>query len=109
MDVPVQSRHGRRARCIQLNRTSGVHRACRRAGLPRRARAKPFPFGKSGVSDVFEILPELAILTSDILGPESSTTLVEKSALVEKSQKSLPVTRRQPRPAVKDGQNLGEG
>jgi hypothetical protein len=27
----------------------------------------------------FEILPELAILTSDILGSDSSTTLVEKS------------------------------
>jgi hypothetical protein len=32
----------------------------------------------AGSSGRFEILPELAILTSDILWPESSTTLVEK-------------------------------
>jgi hypothetical protein len=47
----------------------------------------------------FEIPPELAILTSDILGSESSTTLVEKPALVEETTRPLraatSVTRRQ--------------
>jgi hypothetical protein len=37
-----------------------------------------FLLSAAGSVGRFEILPELAILTSDILGSESSTTLVEK-------------------------------
>jgi hypothetical protein len=36
--------------------------------------SKPVLLEKPGVSDVFEILSELAILTSDILGSSSGTT-----------------------------------
>jgi hypothetical protein len=42
------------------------------------ARSDAVPLITAGSIGRFEILPELAILTSDILGPESSTTLVEK-------------------------------
>jgi hypothetical protein len=42
------------------------------------ARSDAVPRVEAGSIGRFEILPELAILTSDILGPESGTTLVEK-------------------------------
>jgi hypothetical protein len=50
----------------------------------------------------FEIGSELAILTSDILGSDSSTKLVEKVSRPARAATS--VTRREPHPAAKDGQ-----
>jgi hypothetical protein len=54
MDSPVQSRHGRRVRCIQLNRAPEcAGRVGAQGRVPVRA-AKPVPFCKSGVSDVLK-------------------------------------------------------
>jgi hypothetical protein len=48
----------------------------------------------------FEILPELAILTSDILGPKRSTTLVGSATL----RAAPSVTRQEQFAAVRDDQ-----
>jgi hypothetical protein len=66
------------------------------------ARVDAVALVEAGSIGRFEILPELAILTSDILGSDSSTTLVEKRPKSVRAATS--VTRRKPHPAVKDGQ-----
>jgi hypothetical protein len=81
----VQSRHGWRA----LSRPLGH-------GVPH-VEADP-PVATGGIGR-FEILPELAILTSDILGSDSSTTQVDKVPASHRAATS--VSRH---PAVEDGQ-----
>jgi hypothetical protein len=69
------------------------------------------PLVDAGSIGRFEILPELAILTSEILGSDSSTTLVEKSTRPIRAATS--VTRRgrsaRPHPSVTNGHLPGKG
>src|SRR5689334_5385615 len=105
----VQSRHGHRA-MFPAHRgpalTPGTRRNTffARRGAPVHA-GPPVAAGSSGR---FEIQSELDILTSNILGSESSTTLVERETASPRAAHS--VTRRKPHPVVKDGRTpLGEG
>jgi hypothetical protein len=67
---------------------------------------KAFVFGRNG-SERFEILPELAILTSNILGFYSSTTLMEKTPTSFRAATS--VTRPRPHSGGEGRPTLGEG
>jgi hypothetical protein len=103
----VQSRHGRRAR-----RTRRRCLACA-SGAPRQvfcghgvAHVECGPPVEAGSIGRFEILSELAILTSDILGSESSTTLVEKRR--HRFVQQIPRLG-ESRTRRLDGQTLGEG
>jgi hypothetical protein len=66
------------------------------------ARSDAVPLIEAGSIGRFEILPELAILTSDILGPYRSAALVEK--IPRSIRTATSVTRREPHPTVEDGQ-----
>lgn len=68
----------------------------RRQGVPDIEADPPIAVGSIGR---FEILPELAILTSDILGSENGTTRVEETTRPHRGETS--VIRR---PVVDDGQ-----
>src|SRR5689334_18432252 len=105
----VQSRHGRRAMFTAHRCPEGTPGIRPHIFFARRCAAvhagSPVAAGSSGR---FEIQSELAILTSNILGSESGTTLVERETASPRAAKS--VTRRESHPAVKDGRtSLGEG
>src|SRR6185437_9037897 len=104
----VQSRHGPWGTSA-ANPCPASSPGAPRRNLPVRDAAhvqagRPVAAGNSGR---FEIQSELAILTSNILGSESSTTLVERNTASPRA--ANPVNRREPHPAGQDGQTLGKG
>jgi hypothetical protein len=105
MPSRVQSRHGRRAGYGSGSARSRHHRTDQPTALkqgPAQAETDlPVAHPKIGR---FEIFPELAILTSDILGSESSTTLVEQGPVSFRAAASVTV-----HPVVEDGHMSGEG
>src|ERR1700689_1816250 len=92
---PVKSRHGRRAKSRTGQQGTGP-RAPRPASALSLGRVAAAPLLAAGSNGRFEILPELAILTSDILGSENSITLVEKVPTSVRAATS--VTRQGPHP-----------